>query len=90
MGDHFVLLVDQLLIESTLEAAIESREVLQIGQGATWASMIYVIEIPFQKRNFIDGQLSSRKLMECQIWQDEDEDSSMEVPCSCSSSLKVC
>ena len=27
MGDHFVLLVDRLLTESTLEAAIESRSV---------------------------------------------------------------
>ncbi|XXG74264.1 hypothetical protein AAC387_Pa07g3032 [Persea americana] len=88
MGDHFVLLVDRLLTESTLEAAIESRKVLQIGQEATSASMEDVIEIPFQKRNFIDGSLSSRKLVECRICQDEDEDSSMEVPCSCSGSLK--
>lgn len=90
MGDHFVLLVDRLLTESTLEAAIESRKVLQIGQGATSASIDDVIEIPFQKRNFIDGSLSSRKLVECRICQDEDEDSSMEAPCSCSGSLKVC
>ncbi|XXG56941.1 hypothetical protein AAC387_Pa03g4234 [Persea americana] len=58
--------------------------------GATLASMEDVIEIPFQKWNFIDGSLSSRELVECQICQDEDEDSSMEVPCSCFDSSKVC
>ncbi|CAI0388708.1 unnamed protein product [Linum tenue] len=36
----------------------------------------------------LDYRLPTKKLVDCRICHDEDEDTSMEVPCSCSGSLK--
>lgn len=86
MGDHFVLLVDRLLTESTLEAAIESRN--RSMQATSSAVDEQKIDNPSQKVDY--GNISSPgKLVECRICQDEDEDSNMETPCSCCGSLKV-
>lgn len=82
MGDHFVLLVDRLLTESTLEAAIESRKSLK--QAAIDETLI-----DCSPRKECEASLSPRKLVECRICQDEDIDSNMETPCSCCGSLKV-
>ncbi|KAF3445264.1 hypothetical protein FNV43_RR14958 [Rhamnella rubrinervis] len=83
MGDHFVLLVDRLLTESTLEAAIESK---------SWSQKPTISE---SQDNMISShnidvniRSSSSKLVECRICHDEDEDSNMETPCSCCGSLK--
>ncbi|XP_062111045.1 uncharacterized protein LOC133822656 [Humulus lupulus] len=83
MGDHFVLLVDRLLTESTLEAAIESRNrSIQAAKSAAAAADDSSKKVDF-------GDISSpRKLVECKICHDEDRDSNMETPCSCSGSLK--
>jgi hypothetical protein len=86
MGDHFVLLVNRLLTESTLEAAIESRNLSM--QATASAVDDTKIDKSFQKMDF--GDISTpRKLVECRICQDEDDDSNMETPCSCCGSLKV-
>ncbi|KAB5538114.1 hypothetical protein DKX38_015647 [Salix brachista] len=83
MGDHFVLLVNRLITESTLEAAIESRN---LSMQATASDT--KIDKSFQKLDF--GDISTpTKLVECRICQDEDEDSNMEAPCSCCGSLKA-
>lgn len=87
MGDHFVLLVDRLLTESTLEAAIGSRKPPQMGHASASVREPEP-ELSLQKRNFRDGMPLPRKLVECRICQDEDEDSNMETPCSCCGSLK--
>ncbi|KAL5726631.1 hypothetical protein ACHQM5_009660 [Ranunculus cassubicifolius] len=84
MGDHFVLLVDRLLTESTLEAAIESRN--RSLQGTPTSVDASKTEYFPPKKNFGDG--SPTKIVECRICQDEDEDSNMETPCSCCGSLK--
>ena len=83
MGDHFVLLVDRLLTESTLEAAIESRlkHVVPI--------TVDEVAIDYSNQKDSEASLSLRKVVECRICQDEGFDSSMEAPCSCSGSLKV-
>lgn len=83
MGDHFVLLVDRLLTESTLEAAIESR----LKHEASIIVDEAAIDYSFHKNS--DDSLSPRKVVECRICQDDDFDSNMEAPCSCSGSLKV-
>ncbi|XP_072966217.1 uncharacterized protein [Typha angustifolia] len=85
MGDHLALLVDRLLTESTLEAAIGNREHTQI-RHVLPSSEIYVSE-SFLSRNTEDG-CSAQKLVECRICQDEDFDTNMEIPCSCCGSLK--
>ena len=85
MGDHFVLLVDRLLTESTLEAAIESRNRLM---QAAASAIDNVKTEKSQKVEFADIS-TPRKLVECRICQDEDLDSNMETPCSCCGSLKV-
>lgn len=84
MGDHFVLLVDRLLTESTLEAAIESKNQLQLGMPS--ASKHDIIDFSSTDDNV--GS-SPRKLVECRICHDDDEDLNMEIPCSCRGSLKV-
>ncbi|XP_059450427.1 uncharacterized protein LOC132181295 isoform X2 [Corylus avellana] len=80
MGDHFVLLVDRLLTESTLEAAIESKNHLQ--QATPSAIKDYL-----SSSHRMDINTPS-KFVECRICHDEDEESSMETPCSCCGSLK--
>ncbi|KAL3510645.1 hypothetical protein ACH5RR_030046 [Cinchona calisaya] len=83
MGDHFVLLVDRLLTESTLEAAIESRN--RLLQSIPLTSDDYTTDCTSKDSG---ADLSPRKMVECRICQDEDWDSNMETPCSCCGSLK--
>lgn len=82
MGDHLALLVNRLLTESTIHAAIESRNrAKQVEEGKD--------DVKFLVPNENDKELSSpRKWVECRICQDEDFDSNMETPCSCCGSLK--
>ncbi|WCJ25281.1 RING/FYVE/PHD zinc finger superfamily protein [Euphorbia peplus] len=85
MGDHFVLLVDRLLTESTLEAAIESKNLCKPGipsasEDSTTDFSPHMTDLDFRS--------SSTKLVECRICHDEDEDTNMEAPCSCCGSLK--
>ncbi|XP_077253747.1 uncharacterized protein LOC143892769 [Tasmannia lanceolata] len=82
MVDRFVLLMDRLITESTIEAAIESRNQSQI---ASASEIEAETEFALQKRNF---GCATPKLVECRICQDEDEDLNMETPCSCCGSLK--
>nr|XP_043606982.1 uncharacterized protein LOC122578975 [Erigeron canadensis] len=79
MGDHFVFLVDRLLTESTLEAAIESRNPSK------------QLDLSENNDTVIDCSshvFTPKKLVECRICQDEDFDLNMETPCSCCGSLK--
>ncbi|MFS8018006.1 putative E3 ubiquitin-protein ligase MARCH [Helianthus anomalus] len=80
MGDHFVFLVDRLLTESTLEAAIESRNPSK--QSDSLQNDDTIINCSSHV------PLPPKKLVECRICQDEDFDSNMETPCSCCGSLK--
>ncbi|GFZ21453.1 RING/FYVE/PHD zinc finger superfamily protein [Actinidia rufa] len=86
MGDHFVLLVDRLLTEATLEAAIESRRNLSKQLPALKTDEIK-IDCSSHEKDSRDCS-SPMKVVECRICQDEDEDSNMETPCSCCGSLK--
>ena len=72
-----MLLVDRLITESTLEAAIESRN--QADNGSADAKAVNSVG---------DGE-DDGKLLECRICQEEDDESNMETPCSCCGSLKV-
>lgn len=85
MGDHFILLVDRLITESTLEAAIESRNRSMQATASTVDDPEE--EKSSQKVTFVDVS-TPRKIVECRICQDEDEDSNMEIPCSCCGSMK--
>ncbi|KAJ3694382.1 hypothetical protein LUZ60_009862 [Juncus effusus] len=85
MGDHLSLIVDRLLTESTLEAAIsKSRKQQQQNQLGP------VSPLTGQKlADLTDPNLDpDRKIVECRICQEEDFDSNLEVPCSCCGSLK--
>nr|XP_008389994.2 uncharacterized protein LOC103452258 [Malus domestica]XP_028947849.1 uncharacterized protein LOC103452258 [Malus domestica] len=85
MGDHFVLLVDRLITETTLEAAIESRN--RSMQATSSALEDGKIDVSCQKIDLKDVSSTRGKLAECRICQDEDQDSNMETPCSCCGSL---
>ncbi|KAM0945907.1 putative E3 ubiquitin-protein ligase MARCH [Dioscorea sansibarensis] len=92
MGDHFVLLVDRLLTEQTLEAAIQSRNQAKMEPSSMPLSDSEAEFNPQKKKKEKDENgdegFSTGKLVECRICQDEDEDSNMETPCSCCGSLK--
>ncbi|XP_044338325.1 uncharacterized protein [Triticum aestivum] len=79
MGEHLALLVDRLLTESTLEAAIVSRK--QPAADDTPAAIVYCCDIAAA-----GGDPS--KMVECRICQEEDWDTGMEAPCACRGSLK--
>lgn len=81
MGDHFALLVDRLLTDSTLEANIKGPKLARNLPDS--ASLVVPIsEFSLKKKKGV-------KLVECRICQEEDEASNMETPCSCCGSLKV-
>uniref|UniRef100_M8AUM3 E3 ubiquitin-protein ligase MARCH8 n=1 Tax=Aegilops tauschii TaxID=37682 RepID=M8AUM3_AEGTA len=79
MGEHLALLVDRLLTESTLEAAVGSRK--QPDAEDTPAAIVYCCDIAAA-----GGDPS--KMVECRICQEEDWDAGMEAPCACRGSLK--
>lgn len=83
-----MLLVDQLLTESTLETAIQSK--IQLQQASPSPSVPVCVKTSFSFHK-MDAELGSspRKLGECRICHDEDEESNMEAPCFCRGSLKV-
>ncbi|XP_051144702.1 uncharacterized protein LOC127260805 [Andrographis paniculata] len=89
MGDHFVLLVDRLLTESTLEAAIQSKQSEPEPEpvGAAIAHTSIDIIDSCNVKHSEEAQFSN-KIVECRICQDEDFDSNMEIPCSCTGTLK--
>lgn len=82
-----MLLVDRLLTESTIEAAIESGNGSQ--QATPSAKDDRTAEFSTHRMDKSIGS-SPSKLVECRICHEEDEDSNMEIPCSCCGSLKVC
>lgn len=80
-----MLLVDRLLTESTLEAAIERRHLLK--QLVTLDNNDTVVDCASHLDSETD--LSPKKMVECRICQDEDLESLLEAPCLCRGSLKV-
>ncbi|GLT35036.1 hypothetical protein SLA2020_095210 [Shorea laevis] len=85
MGDHFVLLVGRLITESTLAAAIESRNQALL---ATTSAFSDAKPVNSSAKVDFEDVSTPRKIVECRICQDEDVDSNMETPCSCCGSLK--
>ncbi|KAI8017505.1 hypothetical protein LOK49_LG04G03239 [Camellia lanceoleosa] len=85
MGDHFELLVDRLLTESTIEAVIESKKQLQHDIPSASEDMMNGFSSHTMDAN---SGSSPRKLVLCRICHDEDEDSNMEIPSSCCGTLK--
>lgn len=82
-----MLLVDRLLTESTLEAAIfESRNLSKRSMDLGIDDI--KIDMSLSERDSRDCS-SPRKIVECRICQDEDENANMDTPCSCCGSLKV-
>ncbi|WVZ72028.1 hypothetical protein U9M48_020548 [Paspalum notatum var. saurae] len=80
MGDHLALIVDRLLTESTLEAAIGGgKQVVDLHQEAVAVEYFH---------RAVGGGGSASKVVECRICQEEDWDTSMEAPCACCGSLK--
>jgi hypothetical protein len=80
MGDHLALIVDRLLTESTLEAAIGGgKRMVDLHQET--------VAVEYCHRALGGG--SATKVVECRICQEEDWDTCMEAPCACCGSLKV-
>lgn len=81
-----MLLVDQLLTESTLETAIRSK--IRLQQSSPSVPECVTTSFSFHRMDVNLGS-SPKELGECRICHDEDEESNMETPCSCRGSLKV-
>lgn len=65
---------------SSHEAAIvESKSMLHLAND----------EMVSDHRMDVGFELFQKKLVECRICHDEDEESNMEIPCACCGSLKV-
>ena len=80
MGDHLALIVDRLLTESTLEAAIGGgKQMVDLRQET--------VDVEYCHRGLGGGSVT--KVVECRICQEEDWDTCMEAPCACCGSLKV-
>lgn len=60
-----------------------------VPSGIYHRSYQFTINIANSSVNRMDIDLGSKKLVDCRICHDEEEDSNMEVPCSCSGTLKV-
>ncbi|KGN57446.1 E3 ubiquitin-protein ligase MARCH2 isoform X2 [Cucumis sativus] len=84
MGDHFGLLVDQLLTESNLEATIERKNRICHPMASTNANADNMIS----SSNIDVESVSPSSIVQCRICHDEDDGSKMETPCSCCGSLK--
>ncbi|CAH8386958.1 unnamed protein product [Eruca vesicaria subsp. sativa] len=85
MGDHFVLFMDRLITEATIEEAIQSRNrVLQANAPVEDDECSRILDEKTLEK-LRNGDL---KMVQCKICHDEDLDSNMETPCSCSGSLK--
>lgn len=78
MWDYSVLLVDWCLVESAREAINFTIYHPSVSENMIANYTAYRMNI----------DIGSKKPVECRICHDEDEDSNMEVPCSCSGSLK--
>lgn len=74
MREHFVLVVDNLIEERSIESSSNERP---------WNRFDYT-------ESETESVSESKSLFECRICHDEDIDSNMEIPCFCSGSLKVC
>ncbi|KAG2261710.1 hypothetical protein Bca52824_068789 [Brassica carinata] len=84
MGDHFVLFMDRLITEATIEEAIQSRNRMLQANAPVEEECIRVLDEKTLEK-VRNGDLS---MVLCRICHDEDVDSKMETPCSCSGSLK--
>ncbi|KAL7101670.1 hypothetical protein ACP275_08G069200 [Erythranthe tilingii] len=88
MGDHFVIIVDRLITESTLETAIQNKNRLQQNADAS-PSVCEHVATNFSSDGInFNVKSTPTKLGECRICHDEDEESNMEVPCFCRGTLK--
>lgn len=80
-----MLLVNRLLTESTLEAAVESRHLTK--ELVAPKNNDTIVNCASHLKSETD--LSPKKKVECRICQDEDLESLLEAPCLCRGSLKV-
>ncbi|XP_078428468.1 RING/FYVE/PHD zinc finger superfamily protein [Wolffia australiana] len=76
MGGHFALLVDRLLTESSLPAAMAAG-------GAKGCDLGF---IPQERKQ--EDEINAIEMAECRICQEEDLQSNVEAPCFCCGSLK--
>ncbi|CAH2079694.1 unnamed protein product [Thlaspi arvense] len=73
MGDHLVLVVDRLSTNSGIETINRADSVNKDGASESVSAETDICESAF---------------VQCRICHDEDEDSNMDTPCSCSGTLK--
>ena len=100
MGDHLVLYVDRLITASTFESSntanitstpsnhVKEEEVNSVNTSSHFQHGLSSCQ--GSTSNQIDSFGGEKgEFVECLIFQEEDEDRSMEIPCACSGSMKV-
>ncbi|GJW00872.1 armadillo-type fold protein [Tanacetum coccineum] len=83
MGGHFKSKVDRLLTEFSLEAVTGS-----VKKCINSKNKEIVTDVSPDRMDLSIESLP-KKLTQCRICHDDDEDSNMEAPCSCRGNLKV-
>ena len=100
MVDHLVLYVDRLITASTCESVnaanitslsnnVKKNGVNSVNTPSHFQHGLSSFHGGTSKQIYSSG-IEEGELVECRICQEEDEDRSMEVPCACSDSMKVC
>ncbi|KAK4788734.1 hypothetical protein SAY86_020053 [Trapa natans] len=86
MGDHFVLLMNRLVTNTTIEATLQSE--IRLQQAVPSASTSIALPDISPINVGVDLLSFPMKTVQCRICHEEDDDSNMEIPCACRGSLK--
>lgn len=82
-----MLLMNRLITDYTIEAALHSEiRMQQAASSATTSNALPKVSLVDDDTDLFS---SPGKLVQCRICHDDDEDSNMEIPCTCCGSLKV-
>ncbi|KAI4387641.1 hypothetical protein MLD38_000059 [Melastoma candidum] len=84
MSDHLVLFVNRLVTDSTLR----DDNLRGMHELPPLASRDFAAEFVLPSEKDMAMVSPPAKLVQCRICHEEDEDSNLEVPCSCKGSLK--
>ena len=86
IADDLVLYVDRLITSPTLEPVNEVNVTMPPTQILGKQNVVSSYQVGSSKKIDEDGG----EFVECRIFQEEDIDKSIEIPCACTGSMKVC
>ncbi|XVE56928.1 hypothetical protein DITRI_Ditri04bG0050100 [Diplodiscus trichospermus] len=91
MGDHLVLCVDRLIKPDGLQSMQVAEAAGSCGEGSSQVAEPHACAIDVKEageHGSCDQEEPLIQTLECRICQEEDSINNLEIPCSCSGSLK--